>query len=113
MNKAESFQQMGRTQKQLADKISDELGLTIRLGRTFVQRFIELVREDLVQTGRSELRGLGTFAVFVRPERETTHPTTGQPVKIPERRSVRYRTSKDLKDLLNPATPKKGQKGRK
>lgn len=104
---------MGRTQKQLADKISDELGLTIRLGRTFVQRFVELVREDLVLTGRSELRGLGTFAVYVRPARETTHPTTGQPVEIPERRSVRYRTSKDLKDALNPPPPKKPKKRRK
>ena len=105
---------MGRTQKQLADQISKEMGLTVRQGREFVQRLLDLVQEDLVQEGRSELRGLGTFAVYTRPPRETTHPVTGQPVSIPERRSVRYRTSKELKASLNkPAgrSPKKHRKG--
>lgn len=96
---------MGRTQKELADQISKEMKFTIREGRHFVQRFLELVQEDLVTVGRSELRGLGTFAVYTRPARQTTHPVTGEPVQIPERRSVRYRTSKELKEQLNPAPP--------
>lgn len=93
---------MGRTQKQLADQISKEMKITIREGRHFVQRFLELVQEDLVTVGRSELRGLGTFAAYTRPPRQTTHPVTGEPVQIRERRSVRYRTSKELKEQLNP-----------
>jgi nucleoid DNA-binding protein len=97
---------MGRTEKQLADTLSKELKLTIATGRTFVQRLLELVREDLVQTGRSELRGLGTFAVQVRPARDSYHPKTGKPVHIPACKAVRYRTSKEIKNLLNrPPTP--------
>lgn len=104
---------MGRTQKQLADQISKEMKLTIREGRHFVQRLLELVQEDLVETGRSELRGLGTFAVYTRPPRETTHPVTGEPVQIRERRSVRYRTSKELKELVNQPPKRTGQKAKK
>jgi nucleoid DNA-binding protein len=49
---------MGKTEKELADLISKRLGLTIRTGREFLQMLLELVREDLEKTGRSELRGL-------------------------------------------------------
>lgn len=93
---------MGRTQKQLADQISREMNLTIRQGRAFIQRLLDLVQEDLLNEGRSELRGLGTFAAFTRPARETIHPVTGEVVHIPARRGVRYRSSKELKERLNP-----------
>lgn len=84
--------------------------MKIRVGRDFVRRLLELVREDLAATGRSELRGLGTFAVHTRPARKTIHPTSGEPVQIPARQSVRYRASKELKDVLN---RKKGSKAEK
>lgn len=106
---------MGRTEKQLADTISKELKLPIATGRTFIQRLLELVREDLHTTGRSELRGLGTFAVQDRPARDSFHPKTGKPVHIPGSKAVRYRTSKELKELLNgpaadPTPPKDDEK---
>ena len=105
---------MGGNQKQLADQIADEMKLSVRQGRAFVSRMLELIQLDLVEHGRCELRGLGTFAVFERPERHTTHPVTGEPVVIHARRGVRYRSSKKLKELLNPTEPpKKRQKAKK
>lgn len=98
---------MGRTQKQLADAIARELDIPIRAGRKFVARFIDLVAEDLVTTGRVELRGLGTFATIVRPARKTTHPKTGKRIRIGASNSVRYRTSVQLKRLLNPPKARK------
>jgi len=100
---------MGRNQKQLADQIAKEMGLTLRQGREFLSRLLELVREDLVTTERCELRGLGTFAVYSRPARKTTHPVSGEPVKIPARRGIRYRTSKQLKEMLNSKPVKKAK----
>jgi nucleoid DNA-binding protein len=102
---------MGKTEKQLADAISKQLNLKIRTGREFLQLLLEKVREDLKETGRSELRGLGIFAVHTRPARDTTHPKTGKPVHIGERKAIRYRASKELKELINapppPEPPKK------
>ena len=93
---------MGRTQRQLAEAVAKELDISDRKGVRFLQRVLDLVAEDLVETGRIELRGLGTFQVHVRPERKTTHPVTGKPVVIPERRGVRYRSSVALRRDLNP-----------
>ena len=103
----------GGNQKQLADQLSAEFDLSIRQGRAIVSRLLELIQLDLVEKERCELRGLGTFAVFERPARETTHPVTGQPVLIPARRGVRYRSSHKLKELLNAEQPQKLKKGKK
>lgn len=96
---------MGRTQKVLADTISHELELPIRTGRRFLQRVLDLVADDLVYTGRSELRGLGTFAVHTRPGRLIHHPGTGQTIQVPPKKTVRFRTSKAVSRRLNPKEP--------
>jgi len=103
---------MGKTEKELADAISRKLKLSVRTGREYLRLLLSMVRDDLRETGRSELRGLGTFAVHDRPARDTYHPKTGEPVHIPERKAIRYRASKELKDQINkpkPA-PKKAEK---
>ena len=106
---------MGKTEKELADAISHQLKLSVRTGREYLRLLLSMVREDLRETGRSELRGLGTFAVHDRPARDTFHPTTGAPVHIPPRKAIRYRASKEVKDLINqpPAPPPKKPKKRK
>ena len=101
---------MGKTEKELADAISRKLNLSVRTGREYLRLLLSMVREDLQETGRSELRGLGTFAVHDRPARDTVHPKTGVPVHIPARKAIRYRASKELKDLINQPPPKKPRK---
>ncbi len=98
---------MGKTEKELADAISRKLKLSVRTRREYLRLLLTMVREDLRETGRSELRGLGTFAVHQRPARDTFHPKTGEPVHIPERKAIRYRASKELKDMINEPPPKK------
>ena len=103
---------MGKTEKELADAISRKLKLKRTTGRKYLQLLLSMVRDDLRETGRSELRGLGTFAVHSRPARDTFHPKTGEPVHIPEHRAIRYRASKELKEQINqpPEPPKKPEK---
>jgi DNA-binding protein HU-beta len=103
---------VGRTQRVLADTLSDELGLPRATGRRFLERLLEMVADDLVYTGRIELRGLGTFAAYDRPARQVPHPRTGEPVQVPATRAVRYRTSASLLRRLNPRDPRfRGRSG--
>jgi len=94
---------MGKHQRVIADAVAKELELPLRVGRRFLQRVIDMVADDIVFTGRIELRGLGTFAVNTRPARRTTHPKTGKPVLIPEKKAVVYRSSVAIRRRLNPA----------
>lgn len=93
---------MGRAVRVIVDHLAKELKLPIRTGRKFLERFLEEIQNDLVYTGRSEIRGLGIFAIEDRPAHKTKHPKTGKPVEIPDRKSVRYRSSVALRRKLNP-----------
>ncbi len=98
---------MGRTQKEFADAIAGELKLSIRTSRAYLERFLQLVADDLVETGRVELRGMGIFQVHSLAPREIVHPGTGQNVTIPARKVVRFRTPIALRRRLNPPTRRK------
>jgi nucleoid DNA-binding protein len=92
---------MGRTQKVIADIIAKELELPQKTGRVFVQRVIDLISDDIVYTGRIELRGLGSFEVIKKPPQIIHHPSTGKPISIPAHKVVDYRASSVLKKRLN------------
>lgn len=78
----------------------------------FIRRLLEYVSDDLVEKGRVELRGLGTFEAVPRPPQMIKHPITHKPIKVPSYRTVRFRASKGLRErLLHEPTPKKPPKG--
>lgn len=102
---------MGRTQKELADAISADVHISERAGREFTQKLLEAIVDDLVTTGRVELRGLGSFAISTRKARKGLHPKTGKPIKIPKSRFVRFRSSVDVRHRLNPKLSPKVKNG--
>jgi len=104
---------MGHTEKMIADTISKELNLPQRTGRKFLQKVIEMISDDIVYTGSSKLRGLGSFAVKVRAATTTTHPTTGNPVHIPEKKVLHFKTSLQIRRRLNPSKPGKRKTAKK
>ena len=93
---------MGRTMKQLADAVSKEINLPERAGRRFVRRFLEVLADDLVETGRVDLRGFGSFSLSTRKARSATHPKTHKKLKIRATRFVKFRTALAIRHRLNP-----------
>lgn len=91
-----------RTQKQIIDAVAKEFRLPIRKGRAIYARLIEEFTQELIHSNRIEMAGLGVFAVDVRPEHTTVHPSTGQPITIPTKKAVRYRSARPLRRRLNP-----------
>jgi len=99
---------MARTEKELAAAISQDIHISERAGREFIQKLLAAIVDDLVSTGRVELRGLGTFALSERKARTARHPGTGKVIRIPKTRFVRFRASVDVRKRLNPKpTPAK------
>lgn len=96
---------MGHTEKMIADTISKELDLPQRTGRKFLQRVIDIISDDIVFTGSSKLRGLGSFTIKTRSVTDTTHPSTGNPVHIPEKKVLHFKTSLQIRRRLNPPKP--------
>lgn len=96
---------MGRTRRQLAQELSVELGISEALALRILRRIFEKLAADLVESGRIELRGFGTFTAVKRPAQTLRSPKTGQPVSVPEYRSVIFRAGASLRKRLGPKPP--------
>ncbi|MBU4446856.1 HU family DNA-binding protein [bacterium] len=90
------------SQRIIADTVSKELGLSLRTGRKFLRRALELICDDIVYTERMELRHLGVFHVTTRPHQTISHPVTGELIYVPRKKVSYFRTSKVLRERLNP-----------
>lgn len=79
------------------------------------QRFPQLVQQDaelavkeilgaisasLVQGGRTEIRGFGTFALNYRPARIARNPKTGAQVAVAGKFVPHFKAGKELRELV-------------
>lgn len=88
----------------MADKISKETGISREKGRTFLRKILKTISDDIVYTGHIELKGIGIFEVNTKPSQTIKHPTTGEALHVPEKKVLRYRSSKAIRTKLNPQT---------
>jgi integration host factor subunit beta len=75
-----------------------------------VNAILDTIRDALAQGGRVELRGFGTFTVKTREARAGRNPRTGEAVAVSEKVIPVFRTGKEMRHRLNPASPKRVKK---
>lgn len=66
-----------------------------------LKAFEEVVTEELVNGGKVQLVGFGTFDVAERAAREGRNPQTGKSMPIPASKAPRFKVGKALKDAVN------------
>ncbi len=87
---------------ELNEHVMRSAGLTKANVDRFYQGFVDLAKKELQRKGEFSLPGLGTMVVRVRKAREGRNPQTGEKIRIPRSKVVRFRAYKDIKELLNP-----------
>jgi integration host factor subunit beta len=75
-----------------------------------VNAILDTISDALAQGGRVELRGFGTFTVKKREARAGRNPRTGEAVSISEKVVPMFKTGKEMRHRLNPASPKRAKK---
>lgn len=72
------------------------------------------IQEELVQGGSVTLIGFGTFSTGQRAARTGRHPQTGEPLKIPAAKTVKFTAGTAFKERVNSAKrPKTKGKAKK
>ena len=66
-----------------------------------VKAFTDVVSEELVNGGKIQLVGFGTFEVSERPAREGRNPRTGETMTSPATKTPKFKAGKALKDMVN------------
>jgi DNA-binding protein HU-beta len=84
----------------LVAKIASESGIIKSKAEKAVDGFVSAVSTALVSGDKITLVGFGTFSVAERAKREGRNPRTGEKLKIPASKVVKFKAGKTLSEKV-------------
>lgn len=89
------------TKKELIDRIAEESDQKRVLIKKVVQMFLDEIVDELGKGNRLEFRDFGVFETKMRRARRAQNPRTLEPVKVPEKRTVKFKVGRLMKARLD------------
>ena len=93
------------TKKELIDRIADRTGNKRVVVKRVIQLFLDEVMDELGRGNRLEFRDFGVFESKVRAARVAQNPKTLERVKVPEKRTVKFKMGRVMKQKLTENIP--------
>ena len=91
---------MAVTKADLADQLSDNIGINKREAKELVECFFEQIRGSLERGRNIKLSGFGNFCLRDKASRPGRNPKTGEEIPISARRVVTFRAGQKLKERV-------------
>ena len=88
------------TKKELIDRIAEKTDQRRVQVKKVVQQFLDLVVDELGRGNRLEFRDFGVFETKLRKARKAQNPKTLEPVAVPEKRTVKFKVGRLMKQRL-------------
>ena len=88
------------TKKDLVDRIAESSGNKRAVVKRIVQQFLDEIIGELGEGNRLEFRDFGVFEVRSRAARIAQNPKTMEKVKVPSKRTVKFKTGRLMKERL-------------
>src|SRR6202050_4749425 len=88
------------TKKELIDRIADSADERRVQVKRVVQQFLDKIVNELGKGNRLEFRDFGVFESKLRKARRAQNPKTLQPVAVPEKRTVKFKVGRLMKQKL-------------
>jgi len=88
------------TKKELIDRIADSTDERRVQVKRIVQQFLDEVIEELAKGNRLEFRDFGVFESKLRKARKAQNPKTLAPVAVPEKRTVKFKVGRMMKQKI-------------
>jgi integration host factor subunit beta len=88
------------TKKELIDRIADRTNTKRVQVKRVVQQFLDEIVNELGKANRLEFRDFGVFETKIRKARKAQNPKTLEPVEVPEKRTVKFKVGRLMKDKL-------------
>lgn len=93
------------TQTAIIRELAETTGVNNRVSKHFVESLAELAIRETKKNGVFILPGIGRLVRADRKARIGRNPATGEAIKIPAKKVVKFRVAKSVKDSIVP--PKK------
>ena len=91
---------MALTKAEIAAHLSEEIGLSKREAKEFVESFFEEIKSTLESGSPVKISGFGGFELKDKGERPGRNPKTGEDIPIEARRVVTFKAGQKLKELV-------------
>lgn len=85
----------------LIDAIAEKTGLTKTDSRKALEATMDTVKDAMKKGEKVTLVGWGTFSVARRSERNSTNPSTREPMVVPAKNVVKFKAGVDLAEVVN------------
>ena len=86
--------------KQITHRISKDAGITALQAEKAYQSMLTGMIDSLAKGERVTFSGFGSFEIKKRNARQGRNPKTGQKLRIPQKKRVKFNPSRILKDQL-------------
>jgi integration host factor subunit beta len=92
------------TKKELIDRIAESSNQRRVQVKKVVQQFLDEIVNELGKGNRLEFRDFGVFETKIRKARKAQNPKTLEPVAVPEKRTVKFKVGRLMKQRLGEMT---------
>jgi DNA-binding protein HU-beta len=93
------------TQTQMVRELAEATGVNNKTAKQFVTTLSEMAVRETKKNGMFVIPGIGRLVRVERKARTGRNPATGETIKIPAKKVVKFRVAKAVKDAIVP--PKK------
>ena len=89
------------TKKELVTAVAKRTNTTKKNADVIVTAVFETMADELKADGKILITGFGTFEATERSAREARNPANGDVVSVKATKSIKFKASKMLKEMLN------------
>ena len=86
---------------ELVKALADQANISLDEATLVVNTFVDSMKDPLLEGGRVEIRGFGSFKVKEYGSYAGRNPRTGEKVAVEPKRLPFFRAGKELKEYLN------------
>lgn len=90
------------TQSQMVKELASATGSSTKEAKNFVTTFAEMAVRETKKSGMFVIPGIGRLVRVDRKARMGRNPATGEAIKIPAKKVVKFRVAKAVKDAIVP-----------
>ena len=94
------------TQSQMIKELAESAGVNNKQAKQFVVTLGEMAIRETKKNGVFIIPGVGRLVRQERKARTGRNPATGEAIKIPAKKVVKFRVAKAVKDAIVPAKKK-------
>ena len=95
------------TQTQIVKELAETTGVGNKVAKQFLEKFAEIAVRETKKKGVFVMPGIGRLVRVERKARTGRNPATGESIKIPAKKVVKFRIAKAVKDAIVPPKAKK------